>query len=76
MTFNLIVKFGKRALSLSLSTDETIGTLKATLEDLTYVDAKRQKLIGVPASADDGMRLAELHVSSHGPSFLPSVCPR
>jgi hypothetical protein len=34
-SLDLIVKFGKRALSLSLSTDETIGTLKATLEDLT-----------------------------------------
>ena len=61
-SLDLIVKFGKRALSLSLSTDETIGTLKATLEDLTMVDAKRQKLIGVPASAEDGTRLAELYV--------------
>jgi hypothetical protein len=61
-SLDLIVKFGKRALSLSLSTDETIGTLKATLEDLTSVDAQRQKLIGVPASAEDGTRLAELCV--------------
>ena len=57
-----MVKFGKRELSIALSDDETIGGLKATLEDLTCVESKRQKLIGVPARAADSSRLSDLEL--------------
>ena len=61
-TGTIMVKFGKRELSIALSDDETIGGLKATLEDLTCVESKRQKLIGVPARAADSSRLSDLEL--------------
>ena len=63
-SLDISIKFGKRVLCLALSQEETVGGLKATLEDLTCVDAKRQKLVGIP-KADDGCRLSELSLKRH-----------
>lgn len=55
----LTVQHGKRMHTVQMTSDATIGTLKSMLQDLTKVNPKRQKLLGIPP-ADDSTMLSQL----------------
>ncbi len=54
------VRYEKRELAVDISTETTVGDLKAKLQALTRVDVKRQKLVGIPPKAPDSCLLSEI----------------
>ena len=72
----LKIKFKGKELSVSLSTSETVGSVKRVLERETHVNAKKQKLLGLKAvhgRLDDDTLLCNLQPPPKVVMLLGSV---
>ena len=58
MESTVLVTHGKRDIRLMLAPDETLGSLKMKLHQLTRVHPKRLKLLGIPATVTDDTSLS------------------
>eukprot|EP00889_Picochlorum_renovo_P004679 jgi/Picre1/31709/NNA_007060.t1 len=75
-TVTLKIKFKSKELSVSLSTSETVGSVKRVLERETHVNAKKQKLLGLKAvqgRLDDDTLLGDLQPPPKVVMLLGSV---
>ncbi|KAI8101819.1 hypothetical protein M9434_006884 [Picochlorum sp. BPE23] len=75
-TVTLKIKFKGKELSVSLSTSETVGSVKRVLERETHVNAKKQKLLGLKAvqgRLDDDTLLGDLQPPPKVVMLLGSV---